>query len=231
MRKVALGFALCATALGPARAGAHDLWLERTARGFLLRAGHAGHEAIPLDVSAVSEVRCARAGEPVHPLTPRPDRRGAVRVEGSCDAVSAFVDQGFFVLTPNGEKHLRKGEAPDAVRSWRSRQYAKWIDARVPGAAAPLGDALEIVPVTDLARARAGERVTVRVLLEGRVARGAIVSMGHERLAETSSAGEARVKVRHAGLASISATLQRPLGTPDADTEVLEASLSFEVPR
>lgn len=231
MKKVALGIALCAATLGPARAGAHDLWIERTTRGFLVRAGHAGHEATPLDVSAVSEVRCARAGEPVHSLSPRPDRRGAVRVQGSCEAVSALVDHGFFVLTPDGEKHLRKREAPDAVRSWRSRQFAKWIDARVPGAAALLGDALEIVPVTDLAHARVGEKVTVRVLLEGRPARGAIVSTGHERLGETSSAGEARVKVRHGGFQSISATLQRPLGTPDADSEVLEASLSFEVPR
>jgi nickel transport protein len=228
MRTVALGFALCAAVLGTSAARAHELWLERSGGGFALRGGHPGGEAEAVDPATVKEVRCARAGEPVRALPPRADA-GAVRVDGACDAASAFVDHGFFVLTPDGEKHLRKRDAPDAVRSWRSRQFAKWVDARARAASAPLGDALEIVPVTDLARARVGDKVTVRVLLDGRAAPGAVVAMGHERLAETSSAGEARVRVRHAALESISATLRRPLGTADADTEVLEASLSFEV--
>ena len=231
MRTVALGIALCAAVLGPPRARAHDLWLERSGGGFALRAGHPGGAAEGVDASSVKEIRCVRAGEPVHVLAPRAGEGGTVRADGRCDAASASVDHGFFVVTPDGEKHVRKSEAPDAVRSWRSRQFAKWLDARAPVPAPALGDALEILPVTDLGKARVGEKITLRVLLDGRPAPGAIVSVGHERLAETSSAGEARVKVRHAGLESISATLRRPLGTPDADTEVLEASLSFEVPR
>lgn len=230
MRIVVLRFAVCAAVLGPAQARAHDLRLERSGGGFALRAGHAGGGTEAIDPSIVKEVHCARAGEPVRVLAPRAGEGGTVRVDGRCDAASALVDHGFFVVTPDGEKHLRKSEARDAVKSWRSRQFAKWLDARAP-VAPPFGDALEIVPVTDLARARVGEKLTLRVLLDGRPVAGAIVSVGHERLAETSSAGEARVKVRRAGLESISATFRRPLGTPDADTEVLEASLSFEVPR
>jgi hypothetical protein len=38
-----------------------------------------------------------------------------------------------------------------------------------------------------------------------------------------------RLKLRSAGLETISATLRRKLSSPEADTEVLEASLSFEV--
>lgn len=229
MRTATLGFALCASVLGPTAARAHDLWLERSGGGFALRAGHLGGESEAVDPASVNEVRCARAGQPVHTLAPARAEDGAVRVEGACDAASALVDHGFFVLTPDGEKHLRKRDAPDAVRSWRSRQFAKWVDVRARSAAAPLGDALEIVPVTDLGKARVGDKVTVRVLLDGKPAAGAVVAMGHERLAETSSAGEARVRVRHAALESISATVRRPLGNADADTEVLEASLSFEV--
>jgi nickel transport protein len=231
MKKAGLGVALCAAVLGAPPARAHELWLERSGGGFALRAGHLGGETEAVDPATVRAVRCVRAGAPVRELAPRAAEGGTVRVEGRCDAASAFVDHGFFVVTPDGEKHLRKREAPDAVRSWRSRQFAKWVDARAPAAPPPLGDALEILPVTELARARVGDKVTLRVLLEGRPAPGAIVSVGHERLAETSSAGEARIRVRHAGLESVSATLRRPLGTPDADTEVLEASLSFEVPR
>lgn len=232
MRNVGVALALAAVGLAPDRAHAHDLWMDRSADGFVLRAGHRGGEVVPLDPAKVKAFRCARAGEPPRALAAMPRAEGGeVRVAGRCDAASALVDHGFFVLTPDGEKNLRRGEAPDAVRSWRSRQFAKWVDARSSAAAAPLGDALEIVPVTDLARARVGEKVTVRVLVEGAPAQGAVVSIGHEPLAETGRTGEARVKVRHGGLESITATLRRPLGSPDAETDLLEASLSFEVAR
>ena len=223
--------ATIAAALGPARARAHDLWLERSADGFVLRAGHRGAEASALDAATLRGVRCARAGDGVRALDGARGEGGAIRVAGRCDAASAAVDLGFWVLTPDGEKPLRRSQAPDAVRSWRSLQFAKWVDVRSREAAAVLGDALELVPVTDLARARVGEKVTVRVLVDGRPAPGAVIAIGHEPLGETDSGGAARVKVRHAGLETISATLRRPLGGPgaDADTEVLEASLSFEV--
>jgi hypothetical protein len=57
------------------------------------------------------------------------------------------------------------------------------------------------------------------------------VAIGHRVLAETSRAGEARIDVRNAGVETISATLRRPLDAPEAEVEVLEASLTFEVAR
>jgi hypothetical protein len=231
MRTVALALVLSIAILAAARASAHDLWLERDGAGFVLRAGHRGAEQGPVDPAAVRSARCATAGQPARALDVPPPQAGAIRVAAGCDAVSVLVDHGFFVLTPDGERHARRSETPDAVKSWRSRQFAKWVDVRSRAAATPLGDALEIVPVTDLAAAHLGGKVTVRILLDGRPVPRAVVSMGHEPVAETASSGEARVKVRHAGLETISATLRRPLGTPDADTDVLEASLSFEVPR
>lgn len=231
MTKTRLALALCA-AIVPALSRAHELWLERSGGELVLRAGHPGAETSPIDPANVRVMRCARAGGAVRTLdVPHRAEGGAVRVAARCDAASVFVDLGFFVLTPDGERHGRRSEAPDAVKSWRARQFAKWVDVASPAAAAPLGDALEIVPVTELSRARVGGKVTVRVLLDGRPMPGAVVSLGHHALAETASSGEARVKVRHVGLETISATVRRPLGTPDAETDVLEASLSFEVPR
>jgi nickel transport protein len=231
MTKTRLVLALCA-AIGPALSRAHELWLERSGGELVLQAGHPGEKTSRIDPASIRSIRCARAGEEVQTLAPplRADG-GTVRVPARCDAASVSLDLGFFVLTPDGEKHARRSEAPDAVKSWRARQFAKWVDVASAAAATPLGDALEMVPVTELSRARVGEKVTVRVLLDGHPAPGAIVSLGHHALAETGSSGEARVKVRHAGLESISATVRRPLGTPDAETDLLEASLSFEVPR
>jgi nickel transport protein len=241
MRTVGLAIALCAAALGFSRARAHELWMEPAGDNLVVRAGHRGDELAPIGSSRI-QTRCAQPGGKVATVdlsTPALARRGfapdpedqQLFMKGPCEAASAAVDQGFFVVTPDGEKRMKKSEAKDAVKSWRSRQFAKWVDVRAAGAAKPLGDALELVPVTDLAKARVGEKVTVRVLLEGRPAAGAVVSIGHERLAETSPSGEARIAVRHAGVETISASVARPLRTSDADSDVLEATLSFEVPR
>jgi hypothetical protein len=226
--RTSLLLAVAACAALPSRAAGHELWLERTADGFALRGGHRGGEAVRIDPAKVKAFRCARAGEAAHAVTPLASGP-EVRVVARCDAASALVEHGYFVLTPDGERNVPRTEAQDAVESWRSRQLAKWVDARSASAAAPLGDALELVPVTDLARARKGGRVTLRVLLEGKPAAGAVVSIGHEALAETGRSGEARVTVRHAGAETISAVLRRPLGAPEAETDVLEASLTFEV--
>jgi hypothetical protein len=221
--------AALAVACVAGRAAAHDLRLERTPDGFVARIAHDG-EAVPLDATKVKAIRCL-AGGAVREL--RGDAAGSkreVRIPGRCEVVSARVENGYFILTPDGEKNLPRTQAPDAVKAWRSRQWAKWVDTRSRAAATQLGDALEIVPATDLARSREGEKVTIRVLLDGKPAAGAIVAIGHEPLAETGANGEARVKVRHA-VETISATVRRRLGTPEADTDVLEATLTFEVPR
>jgi hypothetical protein len=118
------------------------------------------------------------------------------------------------------------------VRSWASRQFAKWVDARQPGAAAAvLGEELELVAVTDLVKARQGDKVTFRLLTRGKPVAGGVVAIDHRPLGETDSAGEVRLRLRSASLETVSATLRRKLATPEADAEVLEASLSFEAAR
>jgi hypothetical protein len=60
---------------------------------------------------------------------------------------------------------------------------------------------------------------------------GAVLSMGHKPLGETDDQGEVRVKIRSADVESVSVTFRRPVKSPDADSEVFEASLTFEVAR
>lgn len=222
-----------ATALAlPTAARAHDLWIERAGEGFVVRYGHRGHEALPIDAAQVTTLRCVAPG-----AAPRDVRAEAsfapaeIRLAGRCAAVEAAVDLGDFVLTPDGEEHLPRTEAPDAVKSWASRQYAKWVDARAPEAAAPVGDELELVPATALGRLKVGDKFAVRVLLGGKPVAGAVVEAGHRTLGETDREGILRVRVRAPGLQVVSASVKRPLGTPAAETLVLEASLTFEVGR
>lgn len=216
----------------PSLAFAHDLWLEREGAGLTLRYGHHGGELLAIEPAKVKGLRCLEHGSTRDLLAGAAFSAREVRVVGRCDAASAFLDGGFWSLTPDGEVNWPKNAVPQAVRAWASRQFAKWVDARSATApAAVLGDELELVAVSDLTRARVGDKVTLRVLSGGRPIADALVAIDHKPLGESDSAGEVRVRLRTSGVETISATLRQTVATPEADAVILEASLSFEVAR
>lgn len=222
---------LAVAALAPAPARAHDLWLERGGAGLVLRHGHRGGKRLPIDAAKIKAARCVDGGAtrdllPAARFAPR-----EVGFRGRCDAASAFLDGGAWTLTPDGEVNRPRSAVPQAVKAWVSRQYAKWVDARSPAASTVLGDELELVPASDLARAREGDKITLRVLSRGAPVPDAVVEIGGRPLGETDRRGELRVRLRTSGVETIGATLRRKVATPDADELVLEASLSFEVAR
>jgi uncharacterized GH25 family protein len=214
------------------QAFAHDFWLERRAGAYLLGYGHRGERALPLDSGKVRTLLCRPdQGAAIDVL-----RRAAVSptqlsVSASCVVVSAFLDGGFWSLTPDGEKNLPKNQVPDAVKAWRSKQFAKWVDARSRLAGQPQGDEFEIVPVSDLAKVRTGDKATFRALLGGKPVAGAVLSIGHKPLGETDDHGEVRVRIRATDVESVSASYRRAVKLAEADSEVFEASLTFEVAR
>jgi len=209
---------------------AHDLWLEPQAGAFVLRYGHRGHEALPLEANKLQTLLCHKdGGAPQNLLKLAVLAPKQVSLQASCALLSAFLDGGFWSLTPDGEKNLPKNQVPDAVKAWRSKQFAKWVDIHSPLENQPLGDELEIVPVTDLAKVKTGSKATFRVLLAGKPLPGATLAIDHKPLAETDDHGEARIKIRGSSRESLSASYRRTVKTPEADSEVLEASLTFEV--
>ena len=223
--------ALAASLALPATAAAHDFWVERAPEGFVLRYGHPG-ELLPIDARKVKSVRCwDTAGAARELLRDAAFSPKEVRFAAPCAAVSISFDDGSWSLTPDGEVNRPRSEVQGVVRSWSSRQYAKWVDARSPRASAVLGEELELVPKTDLARARPGDTVTLRVLSAGAPVRGAAVEIAERIVGETDSRGEVHLRLREAAVTTISASVKRPPATPEADPDVLEASLTFEVAR
>ena len=215
-----------------ARALAHDFWLERAGGTFLLRYGHHGGEALPLDAGKLKRLLCRKdKGAAENLLRAAVVAPKHVSLAASCAVLSAFFDGGFYSQTPDGEKNLPKNQVPDAVKAWRSKQFAKWLDIRSPLASQPVGDELEIVPVTDLAKVKTGDKATFRVLLGGKPLSGAVLAIDHKPLGETDDEGQVRVRIRGAMVESVSASYRRAVKTPEADSEVFEASLTFEVAR
>jgi uncharacterized GH25 family protein len=227
-----LAFAAAVAALLVPSAGrAHDFWVERARDGFAVRHGHLGGEALAIDASKVKAIRCGDGASPPKDMVATARfSPNEVRFSAACALVSVFHDGGYWSLTPDGEVNLPRSRVENVVRSWASRQYAKWVDAKSPAAGAVLGDDLEVVPVTDLAKATKGDKITVRVLSAAHPVPNAVVAVAHHPLGETDSKGEIRLRVRET-VESISTSIRRPGTTPEADAEVLEASLTFEVGR
>jgi uncharacterized GH25 family protein len=223
-------FTVAALVAAPALAAAHDFWVERTPEGFLVRYGHRGAEVLAIDAAKVKAIRCIdSSGAQKDVVAAARFAPREVRVAESCEAVSVFHDGGYWSLTPDGEVNLPRNKAQSVVKSWASRQFAKWVDARSPRAGVVLGDELELVPVTNLAKAHEGDKVTLRVLSAGQPVPNAVVAIDHRPIGDTDSKGEVRLRVRTAGVESISTSIRRPHVTPEADAELLEASLTFEV--
>lgn len=229
MRLLAVTFAVAAL-LAPSRGRAHDLWAERASDGFVVRYGHLGGEVLAIDAARVKAIRCGDGASPPKDVVATASFAPTdVRFPAACAVVSVFFDGGTWSLTPDGEVNLPRSKVENVVRAWASRQYAKWVDAKSPGAGGVLGDELEVVPVTDLARARKGDKVTVRVLSAGRPVPNAAVAIAHRVVGETDSKGEVRLRLRESGVESVSTSIRRPGPTREVDVEVLEASLTFEV--
>ena len=229
----AFGLAAVLSVLGlSGQAQAHDFWLERQGGAFLLRYGHHGGEALPLDASKLKNLSCRKdkgAAQNLRAAAVMAPKQ--VSLTASCAVLSAFLDGGFYSLTPDGEKNLPKNQVPDAVKSWRSKQFAKWVDGKLPLAGQPQGDEFEIVPVSDLGKAKTGDKATFRILLAGKPLAGAVLAIDHKPLGESDDRGEVRVKIRASAVESVSASFRRPVKTAEADSEVFEASLTFEVAR
>jgi nickel transport protein len=218
--------------ISAAPALAHDLWIERGDAGFVLRYGHHGGAVLPLQADKVKTLACRKDKGKVE------DLRGKAVVapkqlslKAGCAQVSAFLDGGFWSLTPDGEKNLPKNQVRDAVKAWRSKQFAKWVDVKSSVAGQVQGDEFEIVPVTDLAKVKTGDKATFRVLLGGKPMPGATLAIDHKPLGETDDQGEARIKIRATDVESVSASFRRAIKFAEADSEVFEASLTFEVAR
>jgi nickel transport protein len=233
MRKLFISITLCLASLAwGGSASAHDFWIERQSGAFILRYGHHGGEVLALDASKIKTLICRKGAEtPRNVLASATFAPKQLTLSGSCALVSAFYDGGFWSLTPDGQKNLPRNQVPDAVRSWRSRQFAKWVDVHSPLAGQPLGDGFEIVPVSDLAKVKTGDKATFRILLGGKPQAGVTLAIDHKPLGETDDQGEVRVKVRAVAVESVSASFRRVVKAPEADSEVFEASLTFEVAR
>jgi nickel transport protein len=210
----------------------HDLWIERTADGLVLCYGHgrSHHEGAKLiDYRPEMVVRADCFDSEGNRLEAPVSGESPVRFSGGCASVCVLTSTGYWSKTPQGTKNASKKEARDAVRTWRSFESVKRIDAWGDALSRPLTSDFEITPLEDPLALSPGGKIRVLVTLEGAPVEGATVTYDGEARAVTGKDGRANLKMRHGGFQVVQAGLTVPLQSEDADETVYTANLNFEI--
>lgn len=213
---------------------AHDLWLEKDGKRWTLYQGHrlsshAGADTLPYGSSFVSDARCldVRGGpRPLAVLGTSP-----WTASGDCAALRVDVSSGYWSKTPWETKNLPKNEVPGVLKSWLSTDSLKRLERWSPVFALPLGGGLEIAPTTDPFALKPGDKLVVRVTLDGQPRAGVPVAYHGDTRGETDPDGRVAIRLRHPGIQLISASVDMPLKDGKADVETRAATLEFELPQ
>lgn len=227
--------ALVAALLGFARpAFAHDAWIDAAGRDWTVRYGH-GETFEPFAPDKVVRLAAADAdGRPIVPVPGRPadDRSLPVSVPGPAGRVAWIAlafDNGTWTRGPEGWLNRPREAVAGAETSIASRKFGRTMLRWGEAAGRPAGFAAELLPAQTSAP-RAGGRLAVRLLVDGRPAAGVpIVGDGaHDGppLATTDARGRATVPVR-AGWQMVVAERSDPSPGAGVDRTTTAANLRF----
>lgn len=213
---------------------AHDLWLEQSGKHLILYQGHrhsahAGAETMEYGKNFVTSATCLDAKGAKRPLA----IVGASpwTASGDCAALIVEVSSGYWSKTPWETKNVPKSEAPGAIKSWLSQESVKRLETWNAALARPLSDGLEIVPTTDPFALKPDDKLTVQVFFAGKPQANVPVAYHGDPRGATDASGRIAIRLRHAGMQLLSASLERPLADGQADVEMRAATLQFELPK
>lgn len=218
---------------------AHDTWIEKRDGEVLVLRGHSG-KAEAYDPTLVKEAKAIDAkGQAVEMEIKKNKENAALVVKGSPVMIGALYDSGYWLKTTDGWKKATKREGKgkyQIVQALKSKQYCKNVLASCPASTTPLGQSFEVVPQIDPVTAKAGEKLPIKVLLNGKPVEGAVVDTGGDHGSDaknqlkTDKDGMAKVAIGKAGLQMVKASLTVPVkDDPDADVLHYASTVTFAV--
>lgn len=218
---------LCGLSSGIA---AHEYWVDRDGAEFVLQQGHktgahGGAASVAYDPAIVTRIECRDGNGKERTLTPR----GApVRIDGNCATVNIYLDSGYWTKTPYDTLNKPKTEVKGALQSWRSLETVTRLERWSPGLAGLAGLSLSLA--TDPAQLKPDGKFIVVASLDGVPRADIPVAYDGTARGVTDAEGRIRLRVRHAGLQQVSASLETPLNDGKADTLIRGATLNFVLP-
>lgn len=200
---------------------AHNFWLKLEGQRAILYYGH-GSDEMQYAKEVVKRVSGLTSGGKPAKVTWKLEGKHAVLLgQGDVAQMGVEVDEGFWTKSTEGWKNKSKREVANALAAEWSLSYSKVLLKPSACLNRRLDHKLEIVPL-----ALEAKSLRLRVVLDGQPLSKVALSDGHEKSAETDSAGEATVAYQTAVVYSVQ-TKQPLVNSPDADTYKLRAVLSL----
>ncbi|WP_036271160.1 DUF4198 domain-containing protein [Methyloversatilis universalis] len=219
-----------ACALGVLPVMAHDAWVELDGPRYPVLYGH-GADVLAYDATKVQRVRAWQGARELDVALDRSVQPVAAQGSGEPDLMTVEFDNGFWSKVGGEWKNLPRTAVPEASEAGQSLKFGKTVLRWTPRVRQPVGLRMEIVPLAERAP-RTGERLTLRVLFEGKPLAGAAVELdGHASAStlRTDERGEVSVPVR-AGRQLIGVSHVIPYAGPEAERTTLAANLRYQTP-
>ena len=224
---IALGLLL---ALVP-EVSAHDFWMDRRGRGFLLIFGH-GDQRAEFDTAKVKTVKAfgPKGGE----IEVRREKKGQGLFLQPLEPPSwifAEIDNGYWSKTIYGWRNLPKRKASRVVEAIHSFYYSKALVSWNDALQSPVSSAqLDIVLLKNPFELKAGDSLPIKVFYRGKPIAGVgVEGRDHEIVSTTDKDGMARIRMIR-GHQLISVGHKEPeKDDPDADYLSFTATLTIEV--
>ncbi len=184
------------------------------------------------EVSKVKQVKAVDLQGKEIPVQREKKEKGLLlKIDGRPAAIMASIDNGYWSKTIYGWKELPKRKASRVVEAIRSFFFSKtilsWNDA-VQAASADAG--LDMFPLKNPLELKAGEALSLKVLLRGQPLPGAEVIGGeHDKIGKTDKDGLVKVPLVRGQNQVTVEHKERIKDDPDADALSLTATLTFEV--
>jgi nickel transport protein len=212
---------------------AHDFWIDRKGKEFLLIFGH-DKERMEFDFSEVKAVKAFGPGG--GEIEVRMEKKGKgkgllLQPVESPSLILAEIDNGYWSKTIYGWKNLPKRKASRVVEAIRSFYYSKALMAWTDALKSPISSArLDIVLLKNPYELKAGASLPIKVFYQGKPVAGVEVEgRDHEIVSTTDKDGIAGIRLTR-GQQLISVSCKEPLkDDPDADYLSCTATLTFEV--
>ena len=213
---------------------AHDFWIEKKDGKYYIVSGHDdkwdNYDPLRVKDAKVFSV----TGSPVKVDVVRQNDIAYILPKADIGAISVFFDNHYWVKTTEGWKNITKQEAIkqgfQVIESGQSFKYAKYIERWSDNFGNPLETRMEIIPLKNPFAIKQGQKLPLKVLLDGRPLGNAPVFLHakHEEFAKTDKHGQVDVVIDPNKMNIISVTTRLPYkDNPDADQLYLRASLSF----
>jgi nickel transport protein len=167
--KYAIAYALVLLLAGPA--AAHSVWLQPDKDGKLVvENGHPGEASDPYDPSRITNAYAVDTnGNPVAATVIAGDNSASVSTAAPAALVAALFDNKYWAKGKDGKwNNGPKGTVADPTIAGPSYKMPKTYLTTSSVFGKPFGLDLEIIPLADPVSLKAGDKLTVQVLLKGR---------------------------------------------------------------